>query len=106
MKARAWIGSLIWVIGFNLFVAGVAYFWSVSWAVLILLLRHALMGFPDLYNQWRTIIFRKEDHSLIPPVNEGWPGKIWISVTVVGILITIASFIWANQPLKTFLACI
>ena len=76
MKRRAWFGSFIYVIGFNLLVAGVAYFWSVSWAVLILFLRHALMGFPNLYNQWRTLILGKEDRSPLPPVNKGWPGKI------------------------------
>lgn len=104
MKGRALIGSLIWVFGFNLFVAGVAYFWSVGWAVLILLLRHVLLGFPNLYNKWRAIILGREQYLLMSPVNKEWPNQIWILGTAVGILITIASFIWVNQPLKTLLA--
>jgi hypothetical protein len=104
MKARAWFGPLIWIIGFNLFVAGVAYFWSASWAVLLLLIGHVSMGFPNLYNKWRAFIFGKEAYSHIPPIAKRWPGKIWILVTAIGILITIVSFIWANQPLKTILA--
>ncbi len=103
MNVRAWFGSFIWVAVFNLFVACVAYFWSISWAILILCLRHILLGIPKIYDVWRIMVVGKEQFSHLPKVSKDWPNKIWNIVTIIGILITIASFIWINEPLRIIL---
>ncbi len=103
MNKRAWFGSVIWVVGFNLFVAGVAYFWSISWAILILCMRHILLGVPKLYNIWRILIVGEEQYSQLQKINKDWPNRSWILETVIVLSITIASFIWINESVKVLL---
>ncbi len=103
MNTRPWVRSFIWVVCFNLIVAGIAYFWSISWAVLILCLRQTLFGIPKIYDKWRIIVVGKEQYSHLPKVSKDWPNKTWNLVTVIGIVITIVSFIWINEPLKSLL---
>ncbi len=103
MSARAWFGSLIWVVSFNLLVAGVAYFWSISWAVLIIFIRHILLGIPKIYDTWRMTVVGKEQYSHLTRVEKKWPNQPWIIETVIGLLITVASFIWINEALRIIL---
>ncbi len=103
MRTRAWFGSFIWVVSFNLFVAGVAYFWSISWAILILCLRHILLGIPKIYDAWRIIVVGQEQYSHMPKITKEWPNQRWVLESIISIFITIASFIWINEPLKTLL---
>jgi hypothetical protein len=62
-----------------------------------------LLGIPKIYNVWRIIVVGKEQYSHLPKVSKDWPNKIWYLVTIIGVLITIISFIWVNEPLKTLL---
>lgn len=103
MNARAWFGSFIWVLCFNLIIAGIAYSWSTSLAILILCLRHILLGVPKIYDNWRIIVVGKEQYSHLSKVTKEWPNRQWILESVIGISIIIASFIWVNEPLKTLL---
>ena len=103
MSTRAWLGSIAWVVGFNLFVALVAYHWSLSWAILILCLRHILFGIPKAYEIWRRIVIGNEQYTRLPTLDKKWPHRAWILETLVCILLTLASFVWINEPLKALL---
>jgi hypothetical protein len=103
MSARAWLGTIIWVVGFNLAVALVAYLWSVSWAIIIFSLRYILLSIPKGYELWRRLVFGALEYSRLPKLDKKWPTPVWYLSTLVGILLSISSLIWLNEPLKVLL---
>jgi hypothetical protein len=103
MSARAWLGTIIWVVGFNLAVALVAYLWSVSWAIVILSLRYILLGIPKGYELWRRLVVGDQEYSRLPKLDKKWPTPAWYLSTLVGIFLSISSLIWLNEPLKVLL---
>jgi hypothetical protein len=103
MSARAWLGTIIWVVGFNLAVALVAYLWSVSWAIIIFSLRYILLSTPKGYELWRRLVVGAQEYSRLPKLDKKWPTPAWYLSTLVGILLSISSLIWLNEPLKVLL---
>ena len=102
MKRSAFIGMLIWVAGFSLIVALIALLWSVSWAILILCVRHILLGIPDVYELWRKIVVGRDEYSRFPKLSKNWPTRSWYIESAVLIILSIGSFFWLNVPLKSF----
>lgn len=104
MNLRAWIGTIIWVFGFNLSVAIMAYNWSIGWGILILCLRHVLWGIPKIYNIWRKVVIGNAETSFqLKPLNKKWPNQMWFFETFVCVLLSMGSFMWINYPLKNIL---
>lgn len=104
MNTRGWLGSLLWVVGFNLCVALIALDWGLGWAIAILCVRHILLGIPDVYTGWRRIIIGSRDASQMPaPSLKPWPNRKWAIETTVCTLLSIALIIWFNIPLGDLL---
>ncbi|MBP7354932.1 MAG: hypothetical protein KA928_02130 [Longilinea sp.] len=101
MKTRAWIGSFLWVFGFNLLVAWAAIDWGLGWAIAILCLRHILAGIPKLYNTWRELVVGPQDAAKMPALSvEKWPNRKWLIETVLCSGLSAVVVFWFNYPLK------
>jgi hypothetical protein len=104
MNLRAWVGTIIWVFGFNLSIAIVAYYYSISWGIIILCLRQVLWGIPKVFNIWRKVVVGNAKTSFqSKPLNKKWPNQMWIVETIICVLLSIGSLLWINYPLKIIL---
>lgn len=103
-NSRASLGTVLWVFGFNLAIAMLAYFWGIHWAILILCLRHLFLRIPHIYEFWRKIVVGREaaTHLTAYP-NISWPNRSWLLKTFFCICLSIVSFIWLDWPLKNIL---
>lgn len=103
MNIRGWVGSLFWVVGFNLCVALIAVDWGIGWAVGILCLRHIMMGIPHVYHSWRKLIVGSQKALTLPELSVDWPNRKWIIETVACVFLSLIFIIWFNSPLGELL---
>jgi hypothetical protein len=102
MKSRAVLGAFIWVSVFYLVVSIIAYTWSVSWAILILCLRHILLEIPAVYEIWRKVVAGEDEYSRMSRSVKNWPTRSWYLTTLLCILLSVVSFLWLNVPLNSY----
>jgi hypothetical protein len=104
MNTRAWAGTLIWVVGFNLSIALIAFFVSVGYAIIILCIRHIVFGIPQWYSIWRKFVIGSEASSSLQIFPEKkWPNRIWVGEIVACAIISLIALLWLDLPIRDFL---
>jgi hypothetical protein len=98
------LGTLLWVVGFNLVVALIAIDYGIGWSIMILFLRHILLGIPVVYKFFRDFLPGSKERIKAQDISgNGWPTRRWLIETIALSIFSLIVIIWFNYPLRILL---